>query len=109
MRRDPRTAMTEAAFQQVVIDYGTLLGWKIAHFRAARTKTGWVTPVAADGKGWPDLILVRGNRIIAAELKSAKGRATAEQTAWLDALKAAGIETHLWRPSDLDAIKETLR
>ena len=100
--------VSEAIWQRDVIDLARTLGWRCAHFRAARTKHGWATPVAADGKGFPDLILVR-DRVIAAELKAAKGRTSVEQDAWLAAFTAAGIESYVWRPDDTDQVLETLR
>ena len=86
-----------------------MLGWKRAHFRPARTAHGWRTPVAADGAGFPDLILVRGDRLLAAELKTESGTLTPAQSEWLEALAAAGMETFVWRPDDWDAIAKVLR
>lgn len=100
--------ITEAEWQKQVIDLARLFGWKVAHFRPAQTTKGWRTPVAADGAGWPDLVLVR-DRIVAAELKREGGKVAADQQEWLDALQAAGAETHVWRPSDLDTVAEVLR
>jgi len=53
--------------------------------------------------------LVRGTRIIAAELKSAKGVVSEAQADVLAALHLAGVETCIWRPSDWDDIVEILR
>lgn len=72
-------------------------GWRVAHFRAARTGKGWRTPVAADGAGFPDLVLVR-DRVVFAELKSKAGRLSREQQVWRDVLRHAGAEWHLWTP-----------
>jgi hypothetical protein len=53
-----------------VIDLPHLLGWRAAHFRPARTATGWRTPVAADGAGFPDLVPAKsGLPVIFAETK----------------------------------------
>lgn len=110
MTEDQRpTRMTEAQLQAAVIDIAHLFSWKVAHFRPALTKRGWRTPVAADGQGFPDLLLVR-ERVIAAELKAADGRLSAEQVAWQVAFRGAGCEAHTWRPADLAVtIVETLR
>jgi hypothetical protein len=101
----------EAAFQSQVIALARRLGWRTAHFRPAQNQRGeWRTPVAGDGKGFPDLVLVR-ERIIFAELKTDTGRLRPDQTAWLDALGAAAgtnVEVHVWRPKDWDAIHATL-
>lgn len=102
-------AITESQFQAQVIELARLLGWRSAHFRPALTARGWRTPVQGDGAGFPDTVLVRRDRLVIAELKSAAGKVSSEQTAWLAALEAAGCETFLWRPTDLDDIAEVLR
>lgn len=59
--------------------------------------------------GFPDLFLLRGDRIVTAELKSAKGVLSPAQLVWLDALRATGkVEVFLWRPADWDEIERTL-
>jgi hypothetical protein len=98
----------ERAFQKAVIDLARTLGYKVAHFRPAKTSKGWRTPVAADGKGWPDLCIVGRGRVIFAELKVAGRKATPEQEAWLIHLEAAGQEAHLWYPDEWDRIISTL-
>lgn len=100
--------MNESEFQDAVIEYARIYGWRVAHFRPARTASGWRTAVAADGKGFPDLTMVRGTRLAVAELKGERGRVGPDQQAWLDALKAAGVETYIWRPSDWPAIEKVL-
>lgn len=100
--------ISEAALLSHVLELAHMLGWKCAHFRAALTKHGWRTPVQGDGKGWPDLVLVR-DRVVVAELKSDTGRLTPEQQTWLDRFTAAGIEAFVWRPDDLQRIAEVLR
>lgn len=103
-----RARVTEADFQSTVLDLARVTGWMVAHFRPARTDKGWRTPVAADGKGFPDLVLVR-DRVIFAELKSDRGRMSADQHAWIGALTEAGAEAYVWRPDDFDQIAATLR
>lgn len=92
--------MTEAQLQAAVIEMARTLGWLTAHFRPALTERGWRTPVSGDGKGFPDLILVRGERLIAAELKSDVGAVSVEQDVWLGAFRCAGALTAVWRPRD---------
>ena len=58
--------------------------------------------------GFPDVVMVRGERLIFAELKAEKGRVSAAQTFWLDALRATGAEVYVWRPSDWETIVVTL-
>jgi hypothetical protein len=89
--------VSELELQNAVIDLARVLGYRVAHFRAARTADGWRTPVAADGAGFPDLVLVK-RRVIFAELKSAAGKLRAEQSEWRISLQAAGAEYRLWNP-----------
>jgi hypothetical protein len=63
-RASQNRAADEQSFQSVVIEVARLAGWRVAHFRAARTVKGWKVPVTADGAGWPDLVLVRPPRIV---------------------------------------------
>lgn len=100
--------MTEKEFQSAVIDFARFCNWRVAHFRPAQTVHGWRTPVQGDGKGYPDLTLVRGERLLFVELKGEKGKVSVEQQDWLDALKGTGVEVYLWRPSDWDTIATTL-
>jgi hypothetical protein len=102
-------ATTEAAFTTAVLQLMRLTGCRSMHLRPARTAAGWRTPVAGDGIGFPDLIGVKGDRVIAAELKTAKGRLGPGQREWLDALAAAGVEVFIWTPTDWDSIAATLR
>lgn len=100
--------MTEREFQNTVIDMARLLGWKVAHFRPAQTSQGWRTPVEADAKGFPDLVLVR-ERIVYLELKSATGKVTPEQADWIAAINAADGTALVVRPTDIDKIEHALK
>jgi hypothetical protein len=85
----PPPDMPERDFTRLAITVARALGWRVAHFRSAMMRSGrWATPVQGDGVGWPDLILVRGKRLLAVELKSQFGRLRPEQRDWLDALGA---------------------
>lgn len=87
-----------------------LHGWKVAHFRAATLTNGrTVTPVAADGAGWPDLVLVHPVRgVLFRELKTDRGRVSPHQRVWIDWLEAAGVDVGVWRPRDWPEIQSTL-
>jgi hypothetical protein len=100
----------EESFQSAVVYLAQLRGWLVAHFRKARTKTGWITAVGGDGKGWPDLFLCHPARgvAIARELKVPPNRATPEQEAWLLALRECGIDAKVWTPADWPEIEMTL-
>lgn len=72
--------ITESDFMGQVTQMAELFGWRWVHFRPARTSYGWRTPVSGPlGKGWPDLTLVRDDRMIFAELKRDGEKATPEQ------------------------------
>lgn len=90
--------VTEAQWQHVVTDLAKLLGWRTWHNTVA-----W-----RSDPGWPDLVLVR-DRVVFAELKVERGKLTAAQEIWLLWLRAAGADVHVWRPSDIDAVRECLR
>jgi len=92
--------VTERELQRAVLRLARLLGWRVAHFRPARTARGWRTPVEADGAGWPDLVLVRGSLLLFRELKGDGGRLRAEQEWWLVALREAGQDAGLWTGQD---------
>jgi hypothetical protein len=104
--------MTEAELQAAVLELLDLLGWRAVHVRPARTAHGWRTPLQGPtAVGFPDILAVRRDRVLGAELKSARGALTAEQERWLDDLSHAGVECHVWRPTDWTdgAIEAVLR
>jgi hypothetical protein len=101
---------SEANFQRRVIDLAHFYGWRVAHFRPAQNARGdWRTAVAGDGKGFPDLVLVRDGALIFAELKRQDGRVSPEQKVWLEELnKTPGVTVCVWRPADWELIIELL-
>lgn len=103
--------VTETVFQEQVFQLLHLNRWKVAHFRAAMVGTRHMTPVAADGKGWPDLFAVHpatGDKF-AAELKTEAGQLRPEQAEWLAWLENATIDCYVWRPSMIDAVIARVR
>jgi len=77
----------------------------VAHFRPAKTQRqdGSVfhqTAVAADGKGFPDLVLVNTGTVLFVELKTETGRLSPDQLRWEEALRMADANYEVWRPSD---------
>lgn len=104
---------SEADFQAVVCDLAHRHGWKVAHFRKVRVQRGdgsiyWETPVAEDGKGWLDLVIVRPGQKLFAELKVGKNVPTEEQWDWVHLLRSTGDDVRIWYPSDWAEIVETL-
>jgi hypothetical protein len=100
---DPRAfidaSMTEEQWLQQVRELARLKGWLNYHTRSSRRSD----------PGFPDLVLVRGHRLIFAELKREKGRVTSHQRAWLEALEQTiAAEVFTWRPSDWARVEETL-
>ena len=98
--------MTEEQFLLRVTSQAEDLGWKWIHQRPARLANGgWVTPVQGNGaKGWLDVTLWRGRRLIIAELKTDRGRVSADQELRLEELRQTPAEVYLWRPRDQDQI-----
>ena len=96
--------MTEAELQDAVVELARFKGWRVAHVRPARTEKGWRTAWSYDGLGFPDLTMVKGFRLIFAELKGERGQLAPEQRAWLEALLPpghyGGVEVYTWRPRD---------
>jgi hypothetical protein len=105
--RSERTLrLSEKAFLQQVRELARWCGWLEYHAYDSRRST----------PGFPDLTLVKtscGSQpgcIIFAELKIDTGRLTPAQQMWLEALsQCPGVEAHLWRPYDWDAIVSRLQ
>lgn len=100
--------MNEEQFTRQVIQLAQLRGWRTLHIRPARTAGGWRTPVQGDGKGFPDLLMIRGHSVIAAELKVGKGKLTPEQDRWLSDLENAGVTVFRWTERDWPEIETVL-
>jgi hypothetical protein len=99
--------ITEADFQQQVIDLAHLAGWEHLHVRRTIGRgQKWTT--STNKKGWPDLLLWKPGDMIAAELKSQEGKPTSEQLEVLSSLAAVPIDSFVWRPSDWPAIQARL-
>ncbi len=102
----------ERHFQEQVVELAHLYGWLAAHFRPARTKTGWRTPVGADGAGFPDLILIHPatGELLGLELKSEKGKLTRAQVEWINALRCVEtVNAFCWKPHHWPLIEEALK
>jgi len=105
--------MSESEYQQQIIDLAHSCGWRVAHFRTVRVQRAngsvyYATALAADGAGFPDLVLVR-ERVIYAEIKTNRGVLSEEQKIWRDMLLAAGEEWYVWKPKDFESVMEVLK
>lgn len=107
--------ISEAEFQQQIIDAAHLYGWTVAHFGIGKVRGGkWVTPVQADGAGFTDLVIVRRGTVIFAECKREKGRLSDNQHKWATELidvsrKNSFVGYYVWRPSDWENILNILK
>lgn len=85
--------------------YGDMPEKNLQHqVELALATAGWLVYHTYDSRrsnsGFPDIVAVRGDRLIYRELKSQKGRLEPNQIKWRDALLAAGQDWRLWRPFD---------
>lgn len=100
MTKKPSLGITEKQFESQVKELAKMFGWLYYH-----TWGSFHSPA-----GFPDCVLVRGNRLIFAELKAEKGKVAPAQQEWLDALgNLVNSSVYLWRPADFDTIVEILR
>ena len=100
---------TEAEFQAAVIDLARRNGWRVHHHHDSRRQVRPGVFVGdRDASGFPDLVAVRGSRVVWAELKRERGRLSVAQSAWLRDLEAAGQEVYVWRPVDWPEIERVL-
>lgn len=136
--------LTEAAWQIQVVGAARMYGWRTYHApdgggapagRGGRRVTLGQLP---EGRGFPDLVLLRGPRIVVAELKTVKGRLGPGQQEWLDLFAEVGatidqlihdhqsngrvrlagaaqgtsgypsVESYLWRPGDWEQVQSVL-
>jgi hypothetical protein len=104
--------VSEDDLLRTVLAMAKALGLSTAHFRPAKTKDGnWITAVAGDGKGFPDLVIAGLGGQMFRELKSAKGVLSPEQVVWIGELTRGGADAGVWRPADLRSgrIEQELR
>jgi len=97
------TLISEADFQEALVEYAEMWGWLVWHDNDSRRNDA----------GFPDLVMVKGGKIIFAELKRQK-RYTIKpkQLEWIEALGlAAGpnVMATFWFPSDRDYAEAILR
>ena len=91
----------EANFQASILELAGVRNWMAYHTHDSRRSS----------PGFPDLTLVRGDRLLFAELKRGRrAKPSAAQATWIDALgKVEGVSAHVWRPADWLEIEGALR
>ena len=106
-------AILERAFREQVDELAEILGYQWMHVDPLRASGGlWKTPTHGPlGKGWPDSIYIhrRTGRTIFVEFKRELGKTSPDQQYVGVFLRGAGLEYHVWRPSDFEHIAEVLR
>ena len=87
---EPTYQESERELQTAVLKLAKLHGWTAYHTFDSRRSA----------PGFPDLILLRGERCLALELKSETGKATDEQLAWLRAFaRVRFVDAAIVRPA----------
>lgn len=102
------TKMSERQLSKAVVELAERFGWRV--FTISNTKAGALR--SHTGVGFPDLVMVRNGRMIAAELKVGKRKPTPGQQAWLEDLSwVEGVRARLWNDEDWKkgVIEEELR
>jgi hypothetical protein len=95
--------------QKGIIDLAHTYHWHVVHNPTVETKQGWRTALAADAKGFPDLLLFR-ERVVAIEVKGDGDRLSAEQHDWKDRMINANVEHYVIKPADWpNTVKEILQ
>lgn len=113
---------TERSFKQRLVSrdkrkpgLAILFKWRTFHDQATNAPRACPSCKAAlhlprNDPGFPDLLLVRDDVLIIAELKADRGRLSPEQKEWLAAFRAVKrIAVVVWKPKDWDEIERTLR
>lgn len=96
----PRLPLPGSLLQKDIVKRAQGLGWRCATFTAVQDIRGvWRTPAKGDGKGFPDIVLVR-ERLMMVEVKGATEALYPEQKIWVEWLTEAGVEHYVWRPKD---------
>jgi Holliday junction resolvase len=83
--------LTEKQLMAELVDLLERFGWLVYHTFDSRRSA----------PGFPDLIAVKGGRMLALEIKSSTGVVTRDQRSWLTAFAAVpGVLAYVVRPAD---------
>jgi hypothetical protein len=97
-------ATSEQELQELVIQLATTCGFLVHHQLVPyRRRADGIHAIVEAGTtpGYPDLVLVHSGRLLVlfVELKTEHGKLSPRQIEWRDAIRAAGGDWRLWRPS----------
>lgn len=139
--RNGAGALLEDGFQAQVIGLARLYQWRLIYHAPDNRpagRTGRPQRLAApEGRGFPDLVLLRPPELIVAELKSDTGRIGPGQEDWIAGFAALGrniaelvqfavgagvefgdnplepvdepaVDAYIWRPRDWDEVQQRL-
>lgn len=91
--------ITEKELEARVKQLAKLGGWEYYHTHNSTHST----------KGFPDCAMLKGQRLVFAELKRENGVVTPDQQKWLDMLAfIPSIEVYIWRPGDAEEMEKVL-
>lgn len=105
----------ELAFQSRVVGLFRVYGFERIFHAPAGGHQGRVSrEQIPEGRGFPDLLAIKGQRVIVAELKASTRMCKPNnlrpgQWSWLQAFNNAGVEAYLWHPGDWDEIQDVIR
>jgi len=89
-------SISEKDLQSAVVEVMQWKGWLTYHTHDSRRSN----------PGFPDLVAVKGSRVLFVEFKSEKGKMREEQLEWLSKLAKTTVEVYVVRPSTEAAFLE---
>lgn len=92
--------VSETTFRGAVCDLLTARNWRWSYIPDSRKVQGHA--------GIPDIIAVRGERLLFIELKTERGRLSPAQQVWHKALDFTAAESYVFRPHDAQRIERIL-
>lgn len=86
--------------QAALEEHLRLTGWRYYHTHDSSRSVA----------GFPDIVCLRGDRVLVAELKTAKGRVSREQQVLAGCVPRGRVPAYLWRlPGDWAEVGRVLR
>lgn len=83
----------------------------LAHIKQLAKAHGWLGEDTWQALGEDDGLrctLLRGSVHLVAQILTSRQQLTRTQQRWLDALERTGVEIHVWKPTDREAIQHRL-